>query len=214
MRKLDIYTFDELPEEYQDYLIDHTDEFTKIADVIEIQTEEGAEAQFIVDPDIAIEKLTSYDIEVDETEIDKIVTRGNKRGWSTSDVIIEKIDWSRIFKTIELELPEEQLSVDDLIYISFDSILDHRNELECLISWYTAEGEEVIIDLPQVSDYFNKSDEKTIRRIYEHCQDFVDSIITAIENAVNYEIPEDDLRYFIQDMDLEYFIKNDKVQIL
>lgn len=214
MRKLDIYTFDELPEEYQDYLIDHVDEFTKIADVIEIQTEEGAEAQFIVDTDIAIEKLTSYDIEVDETEIDRIVTRGNKRGWSTSDVIIEKIDWSRIFKTIELELPEEQLSVDDLIYISFDSFLDHRNELECLISWYTAEGEEVVIDLPQVSDYFNKSDEKTIRRIYEHCQDFVDSIITAIENAVNYEIPEDDLRYFIQDMDLEYFIKNDKVQIL
>lgn len=210
MRKLDIYTFDELPEEYQDYLIYHADEFTKIADSIETQTKEGAEAQFIIDTDIAIEKLTSYDIEVDETEIDRIVTRGNKRGWSTSDVIIEKIDWSMIFEPIELELP----GFDDSIYISFDSILDRRNELECIISWYTAEGEEVVIDLPQVSDYFNKSDEKTIRRIYEHCQDFVDSIIKAIENAVNYEIPEDDLRYFIQDMDLEYFIKNDKVQIL
>ena len=214
MRKLDIYTFDELPEEYQDYLIDHADEFTKIADEVETQTKEGAEAQFIIDTDIAIEKLTSYDIEVDETEIDRIATRGNKRGWSDSDVIIEKIDWSRIFEPIELELPEAQLSFDDLIYISFDSILDRRNELECLISWYTAEGEEVVIDLPQVSDYFNKSDEKTITRIYEHCQDFVDSIIKAIEDAVSYEIPEDDLRYFIQDMDLEYFIKDDKVQIL
>lgn len=210
MRKLDIYTFDELPEEYQDYLIDHVDEFTKIADEVETQTKEGAEAQFIIDTDIAIEKLTSYDIEVDETAIDEIATRGNKYKWSDADGIIDRINWSMIFEPIELELS----GFDDLIYISFDSILDRRDELECVIHWDTSEGEEVVIDLPQVSDYFNKSDEKIIRRIYEHCQDFVDSIITAIENAVNYEIPEDDLRYFIQDMDLEYFIKNDKVQIL
>lgn len=210
MRKLDIYTFDELPEEYQDYLIDHADEFTKIADEVETQTKEGAEAQFIIDTDIAIEKLTSYDIEVDETAIDEIVTRGNKYKWSDADGIIDRINWSMIFEPIELELP----GFDDSIYISFDSTLDRRDELECIIHWDTSEGEKVVIDLPQVSDYFNKSDERTIRRIYEHCQDFVDSIIKAIENAVNYEIPEDDLRYFIQDMDLEYFIKNDKVQIL
>ncbi len=210
MRKLDIYTFDELPEEYQDYLIDHTDEFTKIADEIETQTKESAKAQFIIDTDIAIEKLASYDIEMNETAIDEIVTRGNKYKWSDADRIIDRINWSMIFEPIELELQ----GFDDLIYISFDSILDRRNELECIISWDMPEGEEIVIDLPQVSDYFNKSDEKTIRRIYEHCQDFVDNIITAIENAVNYEIPEDDLRYFIQDLDLEYFIKNNKVQLL
>ena len=181
MRQVEVYTFNELPEEAQDYIIDNFDTKRNLREVLNLVSQweqDAADAQWNIDKDIALDFADNKNISVDEDYLDD---------FNPNDFQHE-IEWSKVIDPVVFEVDGKNIELD------FEN-----KKSECIIKRSISDND--FRRLPH-------RDRKEIKTFEANVKKFATMVLDAIHNCQYYELPEDDLRYALGDAGLEYIVKD------
>ena len=191
MKQIDVYRFDELPKDAQDYVFENYDRDPKLRGILDIVSqweENGADAQWQIDVEIALDFADNKDLKVNEDYIKKL-----EFNWKNIQDPM-KLEWSKIFEDVVF------WDDDSPIYLEFEN---NKNDLKIVRS---------ISD--RQFDKLSSSMQRGIKEYESNAKEFAKILTDAKHDAIYYAIPEDDLLYALNDIRYDFIITEEGKVVL
>lgn len=186
MKSVNVYSFEELEKEYQDYIIDNLDDrrYQEISNEVEAWDRDAADALWSIDLNIALDFADDEDLDINEDYLLEIDLSTNN-----------DIDWLKVFNDV-------QFWDDDFdIQLEFEKKGIYDFKIVRSVS-------------PTRFEKLSRSVRKSIETYEDNVNKFATMIKDVIKAYDSYQMSEDDLRYALSDTDFEFVINKNDIPIL